>query len=102
MKTPLAQRSLWVQALLLSGALACLSATTAWAQDAAALLSATGAAADTGVGNLNLGSPAAQAAMMDETSFDWIAIRQVPREFNERADSITKEVLLRKSGFSRA
>lgn len=65
MKTPLAQRSLWVQALLLSGALACLSATTAWAQDAAPLLSATGAAADTGVGNLNLGSPAAQAAMMD-------------------------------------
>jgi ribonuclease HI len=44
----------------------------------------------------------AQAAMMDETCFDWIAIRQVPREFNERADSITKEVLSRKSGFTRA
>ena len=43
-----------------------------------------------------------QAAMMDETSFDWIAIRQVPRELNERADSITKEVLSRKSGFQRA
>jgi ribonuclease HI len=42
-----------------------------------------------------------QAAMMDETCFDWIAIRQVPREFNERADSITKEVLSRKEGFSR-
>jgi ribonuclease HI len=42
-----------------------------------------------------------QAAMMDETSFDWIAIRQVPREFNERADSITKEVLGRKEGFQR-
>lgn len=43
-----------------------------------------------------------QAAMMDETCFDWIAIRQVPREFNERADSITKEVLMKKSGFQRA
>lgn len=42
-----------------------------------------------------------QAAMMDETCFDWIAIRQVPREFNERADSITKEVLGRKEGFQR-
>ena len=42
-----------------------------------------------------------QAAMMDETCFDWIAIRQVPREFNERADSITKEVLSRKEGFTR-
>lgn len=43
-----------------------------------------------------------QAAMMDETSFDWIAIRQVPRELNERADSITKEVLSRKANFQRA
>ena len=43
-----------------------------------------------------------QAAMMDETSFDWIAIRQVPREQNERADSITKEVLSKKSSFQRA
>ncbi len=43
-----------------------------------------------------------QAAMMDETCFDWIAIRQVPREFNERADSITKEVLQKKAGFTRA
>jgi len=42
-----------------------------------------------------------QAACMDETSFDWIAIRQVPREQNERADSITKEVLGRKQGFQR-
>ena len=42
-----------------------------------------------------------QAAMMDETCFDWIAIRQVRREFNERADSITKEVLGRKEGFQR-
>jgi ribonuclease HI len=42
------------------------------------------------------------AAMMDETCFDWIAIRQVPRELNERADSITKEVLIRKEGFTRA
>ena len=42
-----------------------------------------------------------QAAMMDETSFDWIAIRQVPREQNERADSITKEVLHSKSSFQR-
>ena len=42
-----------------------------------------------------------QAALMDETSFDWIAIRQVPREQNERADSITKEVLERKASFSR-
>jgi ribonuclease HI len=43
-----------------------------------------------------------QAAMMDETSFDWIAIRQVPRELNERADSITKEVLSKKQSFQRA
>jgi len=43
-----------------------------------------------------------QAAMMDESAFDWIAIRQVPREKNERADSITKEVLSRKQGFQRA
>jgi ribonuclease HI len=43
-----------------------------------------------------------QAAMMDETSFDWIAIRQVPREQNERADSITKEVLSKKQSFQRA
>lgn len=43
-----------------------------------------------------------QAAMMDETSFDWIAIRQVPREQNERADSITKEVLGKKESFTRA
>lgn len=43
-----------------------------------------------------------QAAMMDESSFDWIAIRQVPREQNERADSITKEVLSKKSSFQRA
>ena len=43
-----------------------------------------------------------QAAMMDETAFDWIAIRQVPRELNERADSITKEVLSRKASFQRA
>jgi ribonuclease HI len=42
-----------------------------------------------------------QAAMMDETCFDWIAIRQVRREFNERADSITQEVLGRKEGFQR-
>jgi len=42
-----------------------------------------------------------QAALMDETCFDWIAIRQVPRELNERADSITKEVLGRKEGFQR-
>jgi ribonuclease HI len=42
-----------------------------------------------------------QAAMMDESAFDWIAIRQVPREQNERADSITKEVLGRKEGFQR-
>jgi len=42
-----------------------------------------------------------QAAMMDETSFDWIAIRHVRREFNERADSITKEVLSKKQGFTR-
>lgn len=42
-----------------------------------------------------------QAAMMDDTCFDWIAIRQVRREFNERADSITKEVLGRKEGFQR-
>lgn len=43
----------------------------------------------------------AQAAMMDESAFDWIAVRQVPREQNERADSITKEVLARKEGFQR-
>ena len=43
-----------------------------------------------------------QAALMDETSFDWIAIKQVPREQNERADSITKEVLSRKQSFQRA
>jgi ribonuclease HI len=43
-----------------------------------------------------------QVAMMDETAFDWIAIRQVPREQNERADSITKEVLSRKASFQRA
>jgi len=42
------------------------------------------------------------AAMMDETCFVWIAIRQVPREFNERADSITKEVLIKKASFTRA
>ena len=42
-----------------------------------------------------------QAAMMDETAFDWIAIRQIPRELNERADSITKEVLSRKASFQR-
>ena len=44
----------------------------------------------------------AQAAMMDETSFDWIAIRHVNREQNERADSITKEVLSKKEGFQRS
>ena len=43
-----------------------------------------------------------QAALMDETSFDWIAIKQVPREQNERADSITKEVLYKKQSFQRA
>lgn len=43
-----------------------------------------------------------QAALMDETSFDWIAIKQVPREQNERADSITKEVLSKKQSFQRA
>jgi ribonuclease HI len=43
-----------------------------------------------------------QAAMMDETSFDWIAIRHVRREFNERADSITKEVLAKKQSFTRS
>ena len=43
-----------------------------------------------------------QAARMAETSFDWVAIRQVPREQNERADSITKEVLSRKQSFQRA
>ncbi len=43
-----------------------------------------------------------QAAMMDETSFDWIAIRHVYREQNERADSITKEVLSKKEGFQRS
>ena len=42
-----------------------------------------------------------QAAFMDEASFDWIAIRQVKREFNERADSITKEVLGTRSSFNR-
>lgn len=42
-----------------------------------------------------------QAALMDETAFDWIAIRQVPRELNQRADSVTKEVLDRKVSFSR-
>jgi ribonuclease HI len=42
-----------------------------------------------------------QAAMMDEISFDWIAIRHVRREFNERADSITKEVLSKREGFTR-
>lgn len=43
-----------------------------------------------------------QAAMMDEISFDWIAIRHVRREFNERADSITKEVLSKREGFTRS
>jgi ribonuclease HI len=43
-----------------------------------------------------------QAALMDETSFDWIAIKQVPREQNERADSITKVVLYKKQSFQRA
>ena len=52
--------------------------------------------------NLKVWWAQAQAAMMDETSFDWVAIRQVPREQNERADSITKEVLRSKEGFSRA
>lgn len=52
--------------------------------------------------NLKVWWSEAQAAMMDETAFDWIAIRQVPREQNERADSITKEVLARKEGFVRA
>ena len=42
-----------------------------------------------------------QAALMDEASFDWVAIRQVPRELNQRADSVTKEVLDRREGFSR-
>ena len=42
-----------------------------------------------------------QAAMMDEISFDWIAIRHVRREFNERADSITKEVLSKRESFTR-
>ena len=42
-----------------------------------------------------------QAAMMDEVCFDWIAIRHVRREFNERADSITKEVLSKREGFTR-
>ena len=42
-----------------------------------------------------------QAALMDETAFDWVAIRQVPREQNERADSVTKEVLDKKASFSR-
>lgn len=52
--------------------------------------------------NLKVWWSETQAAMMDEASFDWIAIRQVPREQNERADSITKEVLGRKEGFSRS
>jgi len=51
--------------------------------------------------NLKVWWSEVQAAMMDETAFDWIAIRQVPREQNERADSITKEVLARKEGFTR-
>ena len=51
--------------------------------------------------NLKVWWSESQAAMMDETAFDWIAIRQVPREQNERADSITKEVLSRKEGFQR-
>jgi ribonuclease HI len=51
--------------------------------------------------NLKVWWSTSQAAMMDETSFDWIAIRQVPREQNERADSITKEVLVRKQNFVR-
>jgi ribonuclease HI len=51
--------------------------------------------------NLKVWWSTAQAAMMDEASFDWIAIRQVPREQNERADSITKEVLVRKQNFVR-
>jgi ribonuclease HI len=51
--------------------------------------------------NLKVWWSIAQAAMMDETAFDWIAIRQVRREFNERADSITKEVLSRKQSFQR-
>jgi len=51
--------------------------------------------------NLKVWWSEAQAAMMDESAFDWIAIRQVPREQNERADSITKEVLARKEGFQR-
>jgi len=42
-----------------------------------------------------------QAAMMDETSFDWIAIRQVKREFNQRADSVAGEVLSKKQSFQR-
>jgi len=51
--------------------------------------------------NLKVWWSIAQAAMMDETAFDWIAIRQVRREFNERADSITKEVLSKKQSFQR-
>lgn len=51
--------------------------------------------------NLKVWWSIAQAAMMDETAFDWVAIRQVRREFNERADSITKEVLGRKQSFQR-
>jgi len=51
--------------------------------------------------NLKVWWSTAQAAMMDETAFDWIAIRQVPREQNERADSITKEVLSKKESFVR-
>jgi ribonuclease HI len=51
--------------------------------------------------NLKVWWSEAQAAMMDEASFDWVAIRHVYREENERADSITKEVLSRKEGFQR-
>lgn len=51
--------------------------------------------------NLKVWWSEAQAAMMDETCFDWIAIRHIYREENERADSITKEVLSRKEGFQR-
>lgn len=52
--------------------------------------------------NLKVWWAQSQAAMMDESAFDWVAIRQVPREQNERADSITKEVLRTKQGFVRA
>ncbi len=51
--------------------------------------------------NLKVWWSEAQAAMMDESCFDWIAIRHVYREDNQRADSITKEVLSRKEGFQR-